>query len=324
MKLGTLRCVLLKAIGRGGVPAGAVPTGRVDACPSHGSDRQLTTPCHICGITDVGRVRKLNEDAYRISADGRFFVVADGMGGHAAGEVASELAVSTLVDFVQDALHREGAPPDADVASLLLRAIDAAHERVRREAAAREGCKGMGTAIVMGMVLGDRLHTCHVGDSRCYVMTAAGLTVLTRDHSMVARLVQAGTLNPGDVRTHPRRNELLQALGLPMQLEPDVNACDLATRDRVLLCSDGLWESLEDDDIRRIISGDRSVVGCARRLVDRAARAGGRDNITAVVYEHVPPSPSARTDDASACTSNGPHLGPNEQGLAKGAKGENM
>lgn len=323
MRLGALRCVLLKAFGRGGVPAWAMITGRASPGPADGGDGPLTPPRHICGVTDVGRVRKLNEDAYRISADGRFFVVADGMGGHAAGEVASELAVSILDDFVQGALRREGDPPDAEVASLLLRAVDAAHEHVRREAAAREGCMGMGTTIVMGLVLGDRLHTCHVGDARCYVKGAAGLTVLTRDHSMVGQLVQAGTLDPGDVRAHPRRNELLQALGLPMQLEPDVNACDLAARDRVLLCSDGLWESLEDDEIRRIIAGERSVVGCARGLVDRAARVGGRDNITAVVYEHVPSTIPARSDDASADTSTGVHAGPNERGVAKGANGEN-
>ena len=144
----------------------------------------------------------------------------------------------------------------------------------------------MGTTLLIGYVNGDTLHTCHVGDVRCYLHSGGALQQLTRDHSVVEMLVRAGEIPPEEARLHPRKNEILQAVGLPNRLFPSVASHRLAPGDRVLLCSDGLWEALSDGEIGVLLGWQGSMRQCAIQLVNRANEAGGNDNITVVLYEH--------------------------------------
>lgn len=239
---------------------------------------------HIFALTDVGRVREHNEDAYHVSNDGNLFVVADGMGGHEAGEVAAALAIEAINEFLPPE-RLSLAVEQGDVGSLLLEAVRDADNRVFEANRSRDEGKEMGCTLAVGYVSGSELVTCHVGDVRCYVSVGGTLRQITRDHSFVGALVEAGQLTPDEARIHPRKNEVLQAIGMPSGVVPDVNRVDLATGDRILLCSDGLWEALADQDIQTILTSDGTVRQLATQLVDRANGAGGSDNITVVLFE---------------------------------------
>jgi serine/threonine protein phosphatase PrpC len=249
--------------------------------------RRLQAPSdRLCGITDVGRVREHNEDAFHLSQDGRLLIVADGMGGHQAGEVASAIAVGTLSEFFD--AQRCQAVDSGDVAaeSLLLEAFDLAHERVLDAAKESPDRTDMGTTLIATFLSGDRAYVCHVGDVRCYRQDEKGLEQMTQDHSVVGSLVKAGELTPEQARVHERKNEILQGVGLSIGILPDVQCVDLAPGDRLLLCSDGLWEALPEEEIRAILDWEGSARQRATQLVDRANAAGGNDNITVVLYEH--------------------------------------
>ena len=147
----------------------------------------------------------------------------------------------------------------------------------------------MGCTLVLACVRGDTLHICHVGDVRAYLWREGRFNALTRDHSVVAEMVAARELTPDEARGHPAKNEVLRAIGMPAGFEPDSNRCALQSGDRVLLCSDGLWEMLPDREIARVVGADGSMRQLATQLVDRANDAGGHDNISVVLYEHRAP-----------------------------------
>ncbi len=244
----------------------------------------------------VGRVRENNEDAlftwtFAASGDertfwGGLFIVADGMGGHMHGEQASQHAVYT---FAQEMLRRfflpwlgdwEHAPPPA------LSTLDAALEQANL--AVREHAQGGGTTLTAALVFRERLVLIHVGDSRAYLLTPEGhLQRLTTDHSVVARWVEQGELTPEEAAHHPQRNVLYQALGQET-LAPDVVTERFPPGSVLLLCSDGLWDELPEERILQILQAYRQdPVVAAHVLVHEAERAGGRDNITAVVIQQV-------------------------------------
>jgi len=241
-------------------------------------------PPHVFAVTDVGRVREHNEDAYHVSDAGNLIVVADGMGGHEAGEVAAALAIRAIVEYLLPE-RLTAAAGESGLGSVLLEAVLAAHGRVSEANRMREDGKEMGCTIAVGYVFDHSLVTCHVGDVRCYISSRGVLRQITHDHSFVGSLVQAGKLTPEEARVHPNKNEVLQAIGMPAGVVPDVNGVDLATGDRILLCSDGLWEALPDQDIEAILTSDGTSRQLAQQLVDRANGAGGSDNITTVLFE---------------------------------------
>ncbi|MFN2375963.1 MAG: PP2C family serine/threonine-protein phosphatase [Candidatus Binatia bacterium] len=263
-----------------------------DAGPREGKGRRSTSAgAALCGVTDVGRVRDHNEDDFHVSPDGPLLVVADGLGGHAAGEVASAMAVAFMAEAL-DASRLAAVAGDAGrIEALLIDAFLELQGRMLAEAGAQPSCWGMGTTLVVALVDGGDLHVCHVGDSRCYVRNAGGLQQVTSDHSLVGVLVAAGELTAEEGRVHPRRNQVLQAIGLPTGINPEICRAKLAPGDRVLVCSDGLWEELDDEDICAILDGAGSTAERAARLVDDANRAGGRDNVTVALYEHGPGRP---------------------------------
>ena len=228
--------------------------------------------------TSAGNRRRVNEDAYAVGD--RVCVVADGMGGHAAGDVAARLAVRTIVAQVESA--------SAVGPGTVIGAVRAAHAAVRTEAATRTGADGMGTtAVVVAAVEAAgraALAVVHVGDSRCYAWRDAALRLVTRDHSLVQELVDAGRLDPSAAAGHPLANVVTRALGVDADVEPALALLD-AVPCRLLLCSDGLHGELPARAIGRVLAGVADPQAAADRLVELVLLGPARDNVTAVVVD---------------------------------------
>jgi protein phosphatase len=228
--------------------------------------------------TDVGRVRTLNEDS--LLAVPGLFVVADGMGGHAAGEVASQLAVAEF-----SRLAEQPAVRAEDVAEVVRRAND----HILIAGAERGDRRGMGTTLtgvgVVGSDRGEELAVFNVGDSRVYRLTEGQLHQLTVDHSAVQELVDAGRLTAQAARSHPRRNVVTRSLGTDPAPAPDVWLVQPVAGDRFLVCSDGLTGELEDADIAELLASSPDPQAVADQLVHQAVDAGGHDNVTVVVLD---------------------------------------
>jgi len=240
--------------------------------------RSLSAPAQwLCAVTDIGKERRSNEDGYFLSADCRLWVVADGMGGHAAGELACTLTIQAIAETMDDGTR---APAS------LIEAFADAQQRVAVRGQIDAECQGMGSTAIAGVVHDEALHLCHVGDTRGYHFSQGQLRRLTNDHSLVWNLVRSGLLTPDQARIHPQRGRITQAIGMRAGLKPDITSVALKPGDRVLLCSDGLWEGLPDHDIGTIVGSNGSMVELASMLVDKANAASGQDNITAVLYEH--------------------------------------
>ena len=187
--------------------------------------------------TDVGHVRDHNEDSLTVVPP--LFAVADGMGGHEAGEVASELTIKTLEQLAP-------AHPDAQA---LERAVEAANLNVLQAPSQGIGREGMGTTLTAAMIEGERLLIAQVGDSRAYLLHQGELQQLTRDHSLMMDLIEAGQITPEEARVHPNRSVITRAIGSDPHMKPDIYELNISAGDRLLLCSDGLSTMLEDDEI---------------------------------------------------------------------------
>ncbi len=223
--------------------------------------------------TDVGHVRDHNEDSLTVVPP--LFAVADGMGGHEAGEVASELTIKTLEQLAP-------AHPDAQA---LERAVEAANLNVLQAPSQGIGREGMGTTLTAAMIEGERLLIAQVGDSRAYLLHQGELQQLTRDHSLMMDLIEAGQITPEEARVHPNRSVITRAIGSDPHMKPDIYELNISAGDRLLLCSDGLSTMLEDDEIQTIMRHTPSPQQCASDLVDAALQAGGYDNVTVVVVD---------------------------------------
>lgn len=243
-------------------------------------------------LTDVGRKRPHNEDFVgyfepvdpeELASSGRLYIVADGVGGGAAGEVASEYAVKKV-------LHEYYRSSQPDLGERLKSAAHAANADLYEHVEQHPELDRMGTTIVTAAIHGDQLVICNVGDSRAYLIRNGEIRQITRDHSLVANLVEEGSITPEEAKTHPRRNVVLRTLGIDPKAHPDIFEGRLQSDDRVVLCSDGLTRHVSDNEImaealRR--QPDRAV----RQLVDLANIRGGRDNISVAVLHITDPVP---------------------------------
>lgn len=228
--------------------------------------------------TDVGKVRQGNEDSYMVHEP--LFAVADGMGGHQGGEVASKLALDAL---------REATDGVA-----LAQAVQDANRAVFVRAGEDPGLAGMGTTLTAVLAHGDTFRLAHVGDSRAYLLRDGDLQRITTDHTVVEGLVEKGELTPEEAAIHPQRSILTRAIGVEGEVQVDQASIQVRPGDRLLLCSDGLTGMIEDDDILRILGERRDPQAAADALVDAANEAGGQDNITAVVIDVAGPDPHAQ------------------------------
>lgn len=244
------------------------------------------------GATDVGMKRRLNEDVFLVDEDLGLYLVADGMGGHAAGEVASRLAADEIIRTFSDKanLDDETWPEHWNTgrsasANLLVDAIMAGHERVTQAVSRDANLKGMGTTVVAA-VHPSSSHTlviCHVGDSRAYRLRSEEFSVLTDDHSWVHEQVAAGFLTEEAARTHPLKNVVTQALGGSTEPRVDILETEVEEGDLYLLCSDGLNSMLTDDEIAHRLAEGGSLEDIATELIAAANDRGGNDNVSVVL-----------------------------------------
>jgi len=228
--------------------------------------------------TDVGRARSGNEDSYFCGRT--VFAVADGLGGHQGGEVASAAAVEPLAALD----GREFADP-AEAADELTAAIREANAAILDRAGGDPGLWGMGTTVTAAALAGEHhLQLAHVGDSRAYLLRDGSLEQLTTDHTVVAELVRRGRLTPAQAAIHPERSILTRAVGLDPRIPVDTpDPLELQDGDQVLLCSDGLTEPVDDDQIAQLLSAEPDGNAACQALIDAANAAGGPDNITVVL-----------------------------------------
>jgi protein phosphatase len=254
-------------------------------------------PIDAFGVTDVGRKRKHNEDAFSLEREEGLFVVADGMGGHAAGEVAAKITVETIGEFIAATRQKEEATWPFKYnhelqfnSNRLAIAIEKANERVMSAVAAQPWLKGMGTTVVAGLLNEKILSLAHVGDSRAYLYRSGELTRLTDDHSWVHEQVSAGILTEDEAKTHPLKNVVTRALGGGPSVSPDLREMEFTPGDAFLFCSDGLTTMLSDEEIRDVVAADekKDAKALCKDLVDLANEKGGVDNIT-VVFVKVEP-----------------------------------
>jgi protein phosphatase len=241
------------------------------------------------GQTDCGLVRSSNQDAFLVDNRRRLWAVADGMGGHPGGDVASRIVMDTLADF-SSSLTRSSENPDEDHTEqqsfLLTTMADQAHAAVCRYADHHPHLSGMGTTLVMAHLLplpAPRLLVLNVGDSRAYLVRAGHITQLTRDHTVIDDYVRDGHLTPEQAARHPDRHVLTRAIGLGGALESDLFTFEILTGDLLLLCSDGLTKMLPDERILEIAHAHRDNPPVATHtLIQAAIDAGGIDNVTVV------------------------------------------
>jgi len=244
-------------------------------------------------LSHPGLRRPSNEDSYCARADLGLFVVADGMGGHVAGEVASRVAVETIAGFVAETGGADPArtwpfpmdPTTSVEAHRLACAFRLANRRIADEMATTESLRGMATTASALLLTDHRASVAHVGDSRVYRLRDGGLEQVTKDHSWVEEQVRAGAMTPSDARRHPWRNVVTRALSGGEDPEVDVLDTKLEPGDRWLLCSDGLFGVVTDERIQEILTSGDPLQALCQRLVDEANQAGGPDNITTLLLE---------------------------------------
>lgn len=236
-------------------------------------------------ITDIGRKRQLNQDYVFSSAKPlgnmpNLFIVADGMGGHNAGDYASKCTAETVVSEIRNSFEKNPT-------IIIQKAIQTANAKIRRTASEDENLMGMGTTLVVATVIGKYLQVANVGDSRLYIIGKKGIRQITRDHSLVEEMIRLGGLAREDARRHPDKNIITRAIGAKDEVEADFFTEELMPEDIVLMCSDGLTNMLEDSEIAEIVSNEelKDLPQKAEALIGAANNNGGKDNIAVVLIK---------------------------------------
>jgi protein phosphatase len=244
----------------------------------------LNEPVLECAArSDVGLVRERNEDTLWVDAEQGWLLLADGMGGHRSGDLASALAVSYVSSRLRNDARKNADERKHDRAGLLVESLLDANTAIRSAAGQDKGADVMGSTFV-GALLGPQEVTyVYVGDSRLYLLRAGTLTRLSRDHTLVQEFVDAGRLPAEVAQNHPYRGLLTRGLGVHDVVEPETGICTLQAEDRLLLCSDGLTDMVDEDEIALLLGAPRTADDVAVSLIEAAKRAGGRDNISVIV-----------------------------------------
>ncbi len=242
--------------------------------------------------TDVGMKRSHNEDYFSLIEDEKVFIVADGMGGHASGEVASKMASDVMNEFYQHSKDMDATWPFRYDPTLsypenrMVAAIRLANQRIFESAMKNPNLRGMGTTLVGCMFVGDCAYVAHVGDSRCYRVNGGKIEQLTRDHSLLEDYKEARPdMSEEEARNFPHKNVITRALGMRDTVVVDIKKHDVNDGDTFVLCSDGLCGMLEDPEIEKIVTEAPSLEASVADLIDQANRAGGNDNITAMLVQ---------------------------------------
>jgi protein phosphatase len=229
-------------------------------------------------LSDIGLVRSENQDSFLVCSEKGLFVVADGMGGHQGGALASDVAVSCLREFADS---REDLTP-GEVA----RAVERANHVIYQLNLELSASPYMGTTLTAGLIFRGFLYLAHVGDSRVYLFRQGKLELLTRDHSVVGELVRQGQLTPGEALNHPQRSLLIKALGVEADVEIDLSQVPLMEGDLLLFCSDGLSNTVPEEEIGLLLAEGHSLEDTANHLVARSYQSGAQDNITLIMVRY--------------------------------------
>ena len=234
-------------------------------------------------LTDIGKRRSHNEDSFYSFSNGKYYygIVADGMGGHLAGELASNMAIREIKEYLMK--HFTDGMDCFQVGEVIKRAFEKANTAVYEYAQQNLNVMGMGTTVTFAMVYDGKLISANVGDSRTYIIKDRKIEQITRDHSYVAELVAHGQITPEQAKNHPKRNYITRAIGTEKTVKVDVKIINYSN-ETVLLCSDGLSNMVEDREINNIVRNKKNLARCAEKLVALANRRGGTDNITVVLY----------------------------------------
>lgn len=241
--------------------------------------------CVAAGLTNTGQVRQQNEDRYFVDESLGVFIVADGMGGHAAGEIAAQIMVKVLPNLIHKRLrpYHDIAAPAAK--QIILKLLQEFSNRLRDESARRIHLMGMGSTVMVLVIRNTRALFAYLGDSRIYLLRAGKLKLLSHDHSLVQLLLDAHEITPKEAANHAARGQITRYMGMPGQPLPDALAFNLLEYDRLLLCSDGLSDMVDCRQLKTILTEPLPPQPTCQRLIDAANLAGGRDNITAVVVD---------------------------------------
>lgn len=239
-------------------------------------------------LTDRGQIRTHNEDAGGVfyNKSGQLLtVIADGMGGHKAGDIASQLAVSLIEE--KWLTETEVTSPE-QTEKWLTDTIAALNVTIYERSLEHENFNSMGTTIVTAIVTDDYVTVAHIGDSRCYIYNENGFTQVTEDHSLVNELMRSGQISKTDAKNHPRKNIVLKALGTEQEELADVQTLSWETGNKLLLCSDGLTDKLMDDELAKFIAQAEQVETIGQKMIDLANERGGEDNISLVIVSYPP------------------------------------
>jgi protein phosphatase len=247
----------------------------------------------VAGKTDIGCVRSNNEDSFAYDLDAGIFVVCDGMGGRAAGEVASSLAVESVIEHFRGTTVRSGigtgygADGNSESSDALTNAIEMANKRICQTAASNPAQAGMGSTIVAALLTGNRISIAHVGDSRIYLVRDREIKQLTIDHSLVMEEVRVGLMSLEEAHRSEMQNIILRALGAKETVQSDIAEIEVAPKDILLLTTDGLVRHVEDEQIRHVIEEAPTLEQACDALIQCAKDAGGSDNITCLLIKIV-------------------------------------
>lgn len=237
-------------------------------------------------FTDRGKVRSLNEDAggiYYNSDNQPLLVVADGMGGHQAGDVASDMTITMIKEFWEKTTCIQKSD---EIEGWLQATLSEVNHAIFEQAKNNEAYQGMGTTVVIGVCIDDFITIAHIGDSRCYLSNRKGLRQITEDHSLVRALIRSGQITEDDADHHPQKNVVLKALGTEANVYPDIHFLDWEAGDTLLLCSDGLSDKITNDELSRWMLENDSLEVIGEQLIELANERGGEDNISLIIIRH--------------------------------------
>lgn len=240
----------------------------------------------VCVCSDIGKIRNINQDSYYYSDDNRLpmFVVADGMGGHNAGEVASSLAIETIKEIYnkekENIIQR-----NLDIPKFINLTLKEANDKILKEAKEKEKCQGMGTTITSGIIYDNEIFIGHIGDSRAYLFREKELYQLTQDHSLVAELLRNGSISSEEAINHPQKNIITRALGTDVDVNVDIISKKLENDDVIMLCTDGLTSLVSDLKIKKILHECNDLRQACCLLTDTANELGGFDNTTVMIIK---------------------------------------
>ena len=241
----------------------------------------------IYAETDIGMVRKMNQDAYYISEENdnyKLCILADGMGGYTGGEIASSLACISAATYIKENFNNDKQYTKEEIMQIIKEAMEYSNKTVLERAKEEKELEQMGTTLEVCLIYNNRAHIGHIGDSRIYRIRQNIIRKITVDHSYVQKLVKDGTITKEEAIHHPKKNMLMKALGCEEQIEPDIMVKGFNPTDKILMCSDGLTNMISEQEIYNII--EENIENATDNLINKAKELGGYDNITVIIIEN--------------------------------------